>query len=78
MHLVAQYRLFKFLYNVKHDLNQERDIIIHVILKKNKIRHKIKYFCIFENFQCFWIFFFNKKQPKNIKQPKTKNKHVHK
>ena len=48
----------------------KRDIIIHVILKKNKTRHKIKYFCLFEIFQCFWIFF-NKK--KNQKQ-----KHVHK
>ena len=38
MHLVEQYILFKFLHNVKHVLNQERDIIIHVILKKNKTR----------------------------------------
>ena len=52
--------LFKFFHNVKHVQNQERDIIIHVILKKNKTRHKIKYFCRFENFQCFWIFFFKK------------------
>ena len=36
----------------------ERDIIIYVIPKKNKTRPKIKYFCLFENFQCFWIFFF--------------------
>ena len=49
-------------------LNQEGDIIIHVILKKDKTRHKIKYFCLFENFQCFWIFFFLKK-----KQPKKQN-----
>ena len=52
--------LFKFLHNVKHVLNQERDIITHVILKTNKTRHKIKYFCLFENFQCFLIFFLNK------------------
>ena len=24
--------------------------------KKNKTRHKNKYFCLFENFKCFWIF----------------------
>ena len=24
--------------------------------EKNKARHKIKYFYLFENFQCFWIF----------------------
>ena len=39
-----QHILFKFLHNVKHVLNQERDIIIHVILKKNKTRLNIKYF----------------------------------
>ena len=33
------------------------DFTNHLILKKNKTRHKIKYFCLFENFQCFWIFF---------------------
>ena len=49
--------LFMFLHNIKHVLNQERDIIIHVILKKIKTRHKIKYFCLFEIFQCSWIFF---------------------
>ena len=38
-------------------------IIIHVILKKNKTRHKIKYFFLFKNFQCFWIFL-KTKQPK--------------
>ena len=70
MHLVEQYILFKF----KHVLNQEREIIIHVIFKKNKTRHKIKYFCLFENFQCFWISFIKKKK----KKPKTKTKHVHK
>ena len=36
--------------------SRERDIIIYVILKKIKTRHKIKYFCLFENFQCFWFF----------------------
>ena len=61
--------LFKFLHNVKHVLNQERDIINHVILKKNKTRHKIKYFYLFKIFQCFLIFLKNK-----IKQLKTKNK----
>ena len=76
MHLVEQYILFKFLYNVKHVLNQERNIIIHVILKKNKTRYKIKYFFLVEIFQCFWIFF-NKKQLKkqnNLKNKTTKNK----
>ena len=69
MHLVEQYILFKFLHNVKHILNQERDIIIHVILKKNKTRDKIIYFCLFENFQCFWIL--KKKKKKQKTQPKT-------
>ena len=73
MHLVEQYILFKFLHNVKHILNQERDIIIHVILKRNKTRHKIKYFCLFEIFR----FFFNKKNLKN-KTTKNRTKHVHK
>ena len=50
--------LFKFLHNVKHVLNQERDIIIHVILKKNKTRLKIKYFCLFEKFSMFLDFFY--------------------
>ena len=45
---------------------------------KNKTRHKIKKFCLFENFQYFWIFFFNKKQPKKQNNRKTKTKHVHK
>ena len=26
----------------------------------NKTKHKIKYCCLFEIFQCFWIFFKNK------------------
>ena len=52
-----------------HILNQERDVIIHAILKKNKTRLKIKYFFLFENFQCFWIFFKLKKKKK-----KTKNR----
>ena len=52
-----------------HILNQERDVIIHAILKKNKTRLKIKYFFLFENFQCFWIFFkLKKKKKKNQKQ----------
>ena len=59
--------LFKFLHNVKLVLNQERDIIIHVILKKNKTRLKIKYFCLFENFSMFLDFFYLKNQ-KNQKQ----------
>ena len=29
-------------------------------------------------FQCFWIFFLNKKILKETKQPKTKTRHVHK
>ena len=37
----------------------------------NKTRHKIKYFCLFENFQCFWIFFLIKT---NLKNKTTKNK----
>lgn len=57
----------------------KRDIIIHVILKTNKTRHKIKYFCLFEIFQCFWIFFFfNKNQSKKQNNQKQKTKHVHK
>ena len=56
MHLVEQYILFKFLHNVKHVLNQERDITIHVILKKNKTRHKIKYFYLFKIFNVFGFF----------------------
>ena len=55
MHSVMQHILFKFLHNIKNVLSQERDIIIHVILKKNKTRHKIKCFCLFENFSMFWI-----------------------
>ena len=51
----------------------KRDIIIYIILKKKKTRHKIKYLCLFENFQCFWIFF-NKKQPKKNKTTTNKNK----
>ena len=63
MHSILQHILSMFLCNIKHVLNQERDIIIHVILKKNKT-DTIKYFCLFENFQCFWIFFLKTKQPK--------------
>ena len=55
MHLVMQHILSMFLYNIKNVLNQERDIIIHVLLKKNKTRHKIKYFFLFLIFQCFVI-----------------------
>ena len=62
--------LFKFLHNVKHVLNQERDIIIHVILKKNKTGLKIKYFCLFEKFLMFLDFFYLKKN----KTTKNKNK----
>ena len=75
MHLVIQHILSMFLHNIKHVLNQARDIIIHVILKKNKTRYKInKKKFLFENFQCFWIF----KKKKKSKQPKTKSKHIHK
>ena len=56
MHSIMQYTLSMFLHNIKHVLCQERDIIIHVILKKNKAKHKIKYFFLFENIQYFWIF----------------------
>ena len=77
MHSVMQHIFFKFLHNIKHVLSQERDIIIHVILKKNKTRLKIKYFCLYENFHCFWNFFNIKKKTKT-KQPKTERKHVHK
>ena len=41
--------------------------------QKNKTRHKIKYFCLFEIFR----FFFNKKNLKN-KTTKNRTKHVHK
>ena len=42
-----QYTPSIYLHNIKHALNQERDIIINVILKekkKQKTKHKIKYF----------------------------------
>ena len=56
-----QHTLFKFLHNIKHVLNQERDIIIHVIIKKNKKNiHKIKHFCLFEFF--FNVFVLKKKK----------------
>ena len=37
---LIEHMLFKFLHNVKHVLNQERDIIIHVILKTKKTKKK--------------------------------------
>ena len=52
-----------FLHNVKHVLNQERDIIIHVILEKNKTRLKIKYFLDF-----FFLKQLKKKKQNNQKQ----------
>ena len=76
MHLVEQYIIFKFLHNVKHVLNQERDIINHVILKKIKTKHKIKYFFLFENFQCFWIFFLNEKQTKKKKNDQKQKQNM--
>ena len=72
MRLVEQYILFKFLHNVKRVLNQKRNIIIHVILKKNKARYKIKYFCLVEIFQCFGFFLI--KNNLKIKTTKNKNK----
>ena len=57
MHSVMQHILFKFLHDIKHVLNQERDIIIHVILKKNKTRHKF-IFSSFWKFSMFLDFFF--------------------
>ena len=69
---VMQHIFSVFLRNIKHVLSQKRDIIIHVILKKNKTRSKIKYFCLLENFQCFWIFFFNNQN----NQKNNNNKHV--
>ena len=77
MHSILQRILSMFLHNIKYVLNQERDIIIHVILKKNKTRHKIKYFFLFENFQYFWIYFNNQNKLKT-KQPKTERKHIRK
>ena len=68
---VMQHIFSVFLRNIKHVLSQKRDIIIHVILKKNKAKHIIKYFCLFENFQCFWILFLNKKN--NLRNKTTKN-----
>ena len=49
MHLVMQYTLSMFLHNIKHILNQERDIIIHVILNKTrqKKKKKMKIFNVF-------------------------------
>ena len=60
MHSVMQYTLSMFFHNIKHVLSQKRDIIIHVILKKNKTRLKIEYFCLFKNFQCLFILTFYK------------------
>ena len=87
MHSIMQHILSMFLYNVKYILERERerererDIIIHVILKKNKAKHKINYFCLFENFQCFWIFLKNNNK-KNLRKPNNqklkKKKNVHK
>ena len=57
MRSVKEHTISMFFHTVKYVLSQERDIIIHVILKKNKTKHKIKYFCIFEIFQCFGFFF---------------------
>ena len=42
MHSIMQYILSMFLHNIKHVLNQERDIIIQVILKKNKNKKDTK------------------------------------
>ena len=57
----------------EREREREIDIIIHVILKKNKAKHKINYFCLFENFQCFWIFFFKKTTLKKQKQNMSTN-----
>ena len=52
---------FKFLHNVKHVISQQRDTRTHVKhFKKNKTGHKIKYFCLFENFNVFELFLINK------------------
>ena len=66
----------------EREREREIDIVIHVILKKNKAKHKINYFCLFENFQCFWIFLKNNNK-KNLRKPnnqklKKKKKNVHK
>ena len=69
--------LFKFLHNVKHVLNQERDIIIHVILKKIKQDTKKNIFVFLKYFNVFG-FLNNQNNLRKKKQPKTKSKHVHK
>ena len=75
MHLVEQYILFKFFHNVKHILNQERDIIIHVILKKNITRDKIIFFVFLKFFNVFGFFFKKiKNNPKKNKTTKNRNK----
>ena len=75
MHLLMQYILSMFHHNIKHIQCQERDIVIHVILKKNKTRHKIKNFCLFENFNVFGFFFYSiKKHSKRNKTTKNRNK----
>ena len=56
-----QYTPSIYLHTIKHALNQERDIIIHVILKENKIRPKIKYFVFLKIFNVFGFSFINKK-----------------
>ena len=53
--LIMQYTLSMIHHNIKHVQCQERYIVIHEILKKNKTRHKIKYFCLFEIFHFFFF-----------------------
>ena len=60
MRSVKEHTISMFFHTVKYVLSQERDIIIHVILKKNKTKHKIKYFCIFENFNVLDFFLIKK------------------
>ena len=59
MYSIMQLILSMFPHNIKYVLNQERDIIIHVILKKKKKKKKTqnKIFLSFKIFQCFWNFF---------------------
>ena len=77
MHLVMQHILSMFLHNIKHVLNQERNIIIHVILKKNKTTQN-KIFMSFWKFSMFLDFSFNNQNILKTREPKTESKHVYK
>ena len=76
MNSAMQHIFSVFLHNIKHVLSQKRDIIIYVILKKNKTRPKIKYFSLFENFRCFWIFFFFLNNQNNLRKQNNQKQKI--